>query len=144
MTVGVDILEVERVKKLVNLNKIFTDNEINYFSNFAYPNEHICGCFCAKEAVFKCLNLKQLNHKEIEIFHNENGRPFVKFYGETLAFFKHNFVNIDISISHTKTMATAFAIATEKASFTPKNLWFFKGVFLDFFFTSCNTKCVVF
>ena len=144
MAVGIDILEIDRTKNLVDLNKIFTDYEIEYINKFADKNERICGFFCAKEAVFKCLNLNKLNHKEIEIYHNENGKPFVKFYGETLSHFKQYFSKIDISISHTKTMATAIAVATEKPDFKPTILWFFKSVFLCFFFTSSNSKCVVF
>lgn len=144
MAVGIDILEIDRVKNLVNLKKVFTENEIEYFNKFTNKNERICGFFCAKEAVFKCLNLNKLTHKEIEICHNENGKPFVKFYGETLKVFNQYFNKIDISISHTKTMATAIAVATEKPEFKTILLWFFKSIFLCFFFTSSNTKCVVF
>lgn len=119
MAVGIDILEIERVKNLVNLNKIFTQNEIDYFNKFTNKDEHICGFFCAKEAIFKCLNLSKLNYLEIEICHLQNGKPYVKFYGETKLFFNANYDKIDISISHTKTIATAIAISSEKPEFKP-------------------------
>lgn len=122
MAVGIDILEVSRVENLVNLNKIFLQSEIDYINKFANKNERICGLFCAKEAVFKSLNLSNLNHKDIEICHQENGKPYVKFYNQTLEYFNQNFDKIHISISHTKTMATAIAIATEKPAFKPKCL----------------------
>lgn len=144
MTVGIDILEVSRVENLVKLNKIFLQSEIDYINKFANKNERICGLFCAKEAVFKSLNLSNLNHKDIEICHQENGKPYVKFYNQTLEYFNQNFDKIDISISHTKTMATAIAIATEKPAFKPKCLWFFEFIFFCLFSTSCNAKCAFF
>ena len=115
MKVGIDIIENERGKEIESVkDKIFTQNELSYILKFAQKEEHYCSAFCAKEAVFKCLNLKQLFHKEIEILHNENGKPYVVFYGKTKDFFNENFKEIDISISHNKTMTTAIAIATEK------------------------------
>ena len=114
MGVGIDILEVERVKNLKNLEKIFTKNEIKYINQFDKKEERICSLFCAKEAIFKSLNLNQLKHLEIEISHKENGSPIATFNGSTLEHFKSNFKKIEISISHSKNYATAIAISTEK------------------------------
>ena len=111
MKVGIDVLEIKRVKSILKLEKIFTEKEIQYFNKFKNKEEHIAGTFCAKEAVFKCLNLKLLVHKEIEILHDENNKPYVKFYGKTKEYFLKNFKEIEISISHTKKTATAVAIA---------------------------------
>ncbi|MBO4412919.1 MAG: holo-ACP synthase [Clostridia bacterium] len=111
MKVGIDILDIERVKNLKNLEKIFTVDELAYFDRYNNQEEHIAGTFCAKEAIFKCLNLPILVHKEIEILHDENNRPYANFYGKTKEYFEQHFKEIEISISHTKKIATAIAIA---------------------------------
>lgn len=120
MAVGIDILEIERVKNLKDLEKIFTQNEIEYINKFANKEERICGLFCAKEAIFKSLNLTQLKHLEIEVLHNKNGAPYTSLSGSTLEHFKNNFEKIEISISHSKNYATAIAIATENNTPTVK------------------------
>ena len=114
MLVGIDVLEIERIKDIKNLEKIFLPSEIEYINKFSAKEERICGFFCAKEAVFKSLNLKKINFLDIEISHDQNSRPFVIFHGETKAYFDRDFSNIDISISHSKTVATAIAIASLK------------------------------
>lgn len=120
MGVGIDILEIDRVKNLKSLEKIFTQREIEYINKFEKKEERICGFFCAKEAVFKSLNLTTLKHLEIEILHNENGAPYVALNGSTLEHFKNKFERLEISISHSKNYATAIAVATENNAPTVK------------------------
>jgi phosphopantetheine--protein transferase-like protein len=111
MKVGIDILEVNRVSENENLlNKIFTKNELNYIDRFADRHERIAGHFCAKEAIYKALGRPKINYKEIEISHDPNGRPIVTFYGETKDFFNKTYKNVDLSISHSRTIATAVCI----------------------------------
>ena len=95
--IGIDILEIERIK-----NK----NEIKYFNNFENKYEHICGFFCAKEAVKKALDCpKNLTFLDIEILHTKSGKPYVKLNE------KIDIKNqIKISISHSKTVATAVCL----------------------------------
>ena len=108
MKVGIDVLEIERIKTNFHfLEKILTKNEIEYVNKFENKQERIAGIFCAKEAIFKALNLDFLNHQEIEINHGKNGRPFPAFYGKTKEYFLKNYKKIDISISHSKTIASA-------------------------------------
>ena len=108
MMVGIDILEIKRMKKFVNniilLKSVFTDKEIEYFARFQDPIERITGCFCAKEAVQKAFSCpKDLSLKNIEVLHKENGKPYINFVNLS----KYHNYNIDISISHSKTVACA-------------------------------------
>ena len=106
--IGCDVLEFDRIPKDEKfLTKILTENEKSYVEKFQQKHERIAGVFCAKEAVFKALNFDKICHKEIEIEHTESGRPFVVFHGETKLFFEKNYKHIDISISHSKTVAMA-------------------------------------
>lgn len=108
--IGIDILEIERIKNIADdekkLKKIFTKNEIKYFNNFENKYEHICGFFCAKEAVKKALDCpKNLTFLDIEILHTKCGKPYVKLNK------KIDIKNqIKISISHSKTVATAVCL----------------------------------
>lgn len=115
MKVGIDIIEIERIKDDQNfLNKIFTEYEIDYINKFINRKERIAGFFCAKEAILKALNFPSVNIKEIEINHSITGKPIIKFSGNAESFFLENFSNIDISISHSKTIATAICIVKTK------------------------------
>ena len=119
MKVGIDLIENERINQISNAQKkIFLEEELQYINKFANKTEHFCAIFCAKEAVFKCLNLPKINFLEIQILHNENSRPYVQFKGKTLNYFNENFKTIDLSISHSKSYSTAIAIAQEKEKIT--------------------------
>ena len=114
--IGVDIEEINRFKNIgkVNinnfLNKIFTEKEIEYCFSKKDPYPSLTARFCGKEAVVKALS--QYNAKlplnQIEILNKPNGIPFVKLINND-----SNEFNIQISLSHTKEIAVAFAIITE-------------------------------
>lgn len=115
MKVGIDVLEVERVQENeMFLNKLFTENEITYINKHINKKERIAGFFCAKEAVLKALDYPELTLKDVEISHSNTGRPLVNFRGDAKIFYSKNFSDIDISISHSKTIATAICIVKEK------------------------------
>ena len=74
--VGVDIEEISRFenKTIENdfhfLNKIYTENELDYCFSNAQPARHLAARFCAKEAVVKALSNilnKNLSYSQIEI-----------------------------------------------------------------------------
>lgn len=114
MKVGIDVLEINRVKEdILFLQKVFTKKEIDYINKFADKKERIAGFFCAKEAVLKALDYPDMNIKEIEINHSNTGKPIVVFSGSAKFFYSNNFSNIDISISHSKTIATAICIVNK-------------------------------
>ncbi|MGN0748152.1 MAG: holo-ACP synthase [Christensenellales bacterium] len=111
MKIGIDTLEIERINDDEKfLQKILTKNEIDYINNFKNKKERIAGFFCAKEAVFKALDMENLIHQEIEIRHKHNGRPYVQLSGKTKEMFEKKYREIDISISHSKTISTAVCI----------------------------------
>ncbi len=111
--IGIDILEIERVKSFVEneklLKSVFFESEIKYFKKFVNPCERIAGFFCAKEAVKKAFCCEDnINFLDIEILHKNSGQPFVVLHNNAEKLFKkNNYKNIEISISHSKTMATA-------------------------------------
>lgn len=109
--VGIDIVEVERIKRLYEkfgekfLNRVFTEFEIKYSLSRSNPFPHLAARFAAKEAVIKALKgADGLNIKAIEVLNNEKGAPEVRVVGLDKKFF--------LSISHEKKYAIAFVVVT--------------------------------
>jgi len=118
---GIDIIEVERIKKSITneafLKKIYTDNEIDYLRKRKLNPQTAAGLFAAKEAVSKCLGtgFSTFGPTDIEILKDDNGKPIVNLMDNALVIAKKNNIsNIQLSITHIKDYALAFAIAEGK------------------------------
>lgn len=115
--VGVDIVEIKRLKKAINkwgdafLNRVFTEDELKYSKSKKFPFQHLAGRFAAKEAVFKALGDASLEFKDIEVINDKRGKPSCKINGS--AKFKKR-GDIFISISHGKDYAVAQAVIEKK------------------------------
>ncbi len=114
--IGIDIIEIERVLDIANdikmLQRIFSAIEIEYIKSFVNKNERIAGLFCAKEAVMKALKCpKGISFLDINILHNADKSPYVVLNNIAKKVFDDcNYKNIEISISHSKTVATAICL----------------------------------
>lgn len=118
---GVDIIEVERIKDSIEefendfLNRIYTQNEINYCNNTKNAKyEHFAARFAVKEAAFKAVssllnNKYDISWKNIETINDENGKPTIRFIALTKEIEKklNKIESIDVSISHIKELAIA-------------------------------------
>ena len=116
---GTDIIEIERIRESIEktgqpfIDRIFTPNEIRYCeskNNVKY--QHYAARFAAKEAIFKAISKAlddkfSIGWKNVEILNDSNGRPNIKF----IDFNIEGLNEIDISISHRKTYATATVVA---------------------------------
>ncbi|MBE6049216.1 MAG: holo-ACP synthase [Clostridium sp.] len=121
--VGTDIVEVERIKMVVErtpsfLKKAFTDKEIEYFSFKKNKYESIAGAFASKEAVSKALNtgIRGFSLQDIEVIHDELGKPEIKLSEKIINRFNLLNHNIHVSISHTEANAIAFVVIEEVLS----------------------------
>ncbi|MBP3344880.1 MAG: holo-ACP synthase [Clostridia bacterium] len=117
--VGIDLVEVERVSlDETFLNKIAHESEIEYVNKSScdkLKKQRVAALFCVKEAVMKALGMGEgsgVVFKDIQLFHEESGKPYVKLYGKALEKFESVFVGkkIEVSLSHTLNYATAIAI----------------------------------
>ena len=114
---GVDIIEIERVKKSIEetdgkfCERVYTQKEIEYCeSKKSQKYQHYAVRFAAKEAVFKAissilLSKYDIGWKDIEILNDDTGRPYVNILNQDI-----KVDNIDISISHCKEYAVASVI----------------------------------
>lgn len=122
LDIGVDIVEIERIKQYLNKNenflkKLFTAKEIELFREKGYAPETIAGNFAAKEAISKSLGLgiRGYNFKDIEILRDKLGKPIVKTHNNLEKISKnYNILEIKVSISHGKDYAVANAITIIK------------------------------
>lgn len=120
--IGVDIIEIERVRQAIQnnknfLSKLFTERELDYFISRNMNSEVIAGNFAAKEAVSKALGtgIRGFSFKDIEILRNELGKPEVIFHnGANLIGNKlvgnNNSLRVHLSISHNNSSAIAYSV----------------------------------
>ena len=123
--IGVDILENKRMKLLLNnkrfLSRTFSKNEIKISKNIANKTNFFAKRFSAKEAFAKSLGTGfryDLNMKDIEIYNNEEGRPYYnkskKINDMVYRRFKIKNYNLFLSISDEKDYSIAFTILETK------------------------------
>ena len=108
--IGIDIENIERFKELKenHLEKVFTENELNYAKEFKDIYSHLAGMWCVKEAFIKAVKIREIPIKLIEVLHDNNGAPYLTLTSKLKKYLdKLKFSAIDISISHTSKIATA-------------------------------------
>ena len=124
ITTGIDIIEVDRIKKTVEklgenfLNRIYTEKEIQYcYKSEIMKYQHLAARFAVKEAVFKSIsefvNKNDNLWKDIEVLNDDCGKP--KLNVEKLSKNISKIANIkikdiDVSISHIKEYAVASVV----------------------------------
>ncbi|MCX7973189.1 MAG: holo-ACP synthase [Candidatus Aminicenantes bacterium] len=118
--IGIDAIETARIAKLINHRKqsfslrVFTENEIAYCESKKNKAQHYAARFAAKEALMKALGTgKQLglSWREIEINHDELGRPGIKLSGRALEIAQEKGIKtIHLSLTHLKELALAVVV----------------------------------
>ena len=119
--IGTDIVNISRIKKLLNKNKkfknrIFSINEIKYCETRKNKFASYSKRFAAKEAFSKALGIgisKGISFNEISINNNKNGAPFFELLGKTKVIVKNltkSKNKIYLSLSDEKKYALAMVI----------------------------------
>ena len=118
--IGIDTVEIERIKKLLskpNLTRLFSQEEIAYAESKGLPEASLAAAFAAKEAVLKAFGtgFDGMGMRDVEVYHEESGRPQIKLHGQAAAFAEKNKIcGLHLSLSHDRTKAVAMVLA-EKA-----------------------------
>jgi holo-[acyl-carrier protein] synthase len=116
--IGIDIIEIKRIKKSVDrfgdrfLKKIYTAIELEYCLKKKNKYQHFAARFAAKEAIYKALSndTKEVySWQDVEIYNEVNGLPKVKFYGTLKDYLNHG-KELKISMSHSDNYVTCVAI----------------------------------
>jgi len=108
--VGVDIVDVPRIKRLAEnnprfLKKIFTSEEIEYCMDKKNKYQHLAARFAAKEAFFKALGRK-IAWTDVGVVNLPSGKPRLLIHSKENFPFK----NSEISLSHLKDYAVAVVL----------------------------------
>lgn len=127
VTTGIDIIEVDRIKKSIEelgdsfLNRIYTKNEIEYCNKSGVMKyQHFAARFAAKEAIFKAISefisgREDAMWKDIEVINIESGKPVINVDKAKNNIKKTannlKLESIDVSISHIKDYAVASVVA---------------------------------
>ena len=119
--IGVDIIEIERIRKIAEksgerfLRRVFTPNERAYCEKRYRPYENYAARFAAKEAVLKALGTGLASgaaFADVEILRTEKDPPKVRLHNKTAKLAENNGIDrIMLSLSHDQSRAIAFAIA---------------------------------
>ncbi|MCR4431037.1 MAG: holo-ACP synthase [Tepidanaerobacteraceae bacterium] len=118
MEIGVDIVEIDRIKKACSrkrfLERFFTPAELEGIlkSSSDVFYRRLAGKFAAKEAAAKALGtgFRYFRWHEIEILNDPLGKPFAVLSGRAKELLEsRGFSTILITISHAKDYAVAFA-----------------------------------
>lgn len=118
---GTDIVDVDRIAKMIAdhgdhfLERTFTAAEIQHCQPRREAAQHFAGRWAAKEAVMKALGTgftKDVGWTDIEILVRPSGQPYVTLHGSARKYANSLGIGeLMVSISHTRSMATATAIA---------------------------------
>ena len=120
MRIGTDIVEIERIRRLIEWHgervrgMIFTEHEWAYCMSKPVPWPSFAARFAAKGAVSKDFGVglfgSKLKWTSIEVRNNANGMPQV-FLDEIGAFYlkQCDGTNVELSLSHCKAYAVAVA-----------------------------------
>lgn len=116
--IGTDIVEIVRVEKAILkpgfLERYFTESEISQYKAKGSKAQSIAANFAGKEAAAKAMGtgFSGFSAREMEILKDQNGAPFVRMHGKCREICENIGIDeIHISLSHSRTYATAFAVA---------------------------------
>ena len=112
--VGLDLLEIDRLERALErrpglARRLFTEGEQAYAASRARPAQHLAARFCAKEAVVKALGLEVFSAQEIEVV-GGGADVALRLHGAAAARAEELGVEVQVSLTHTRTMAGAVAL----------------------------------
>jgi holo-[acyl-carrier protein] synthase len=122
--IGIDLVENSRLEKIIEkwgskfLQRVFSDEEIQYCGKHVQASIHYGARFAAKESFLKALGIglgRGVKFKDIEVMHDKNGKPALDLRGGAKAQIeKRKITKIHLSLTHTKKYATAVVILEKK------------------------------
>lgn len=124
-SVGIDLVEVERIRRVVErrgdrfIKKVFTDQEWAYCRRKKNCCLSLAARFAAKEAVFKALGTgwgEGVKWRDVEVVNDGRGKPEIVLYGRAKELVGGRAVLV--SLTHTREYAAAAAVLLAASSET--------------------------
>lgn len=120
ISTGIDMIEISRIKKSIKkprfLKFIFSKEEIDFLKKIKFNVQSISAAFCAKEAFAKAMGsgFRGFSFRDINIFHDDLGKPYISLSGNAEKLFSSNILEISLSLTHTKNYACAVVVCINK------------------------------
>jgi len=120
VTVGIDLIEIERVRRALDRypsfrERCFTDAERTYCDSRPNPAQHYAARFAGKEAVGKAIGFgvaRAFAWREVEI--TGRPKPQVRLSGRAAAWAERvGAGSLDLSMTHSRDLAAAVCVATD-------------------------------
>ncbi|NLW49432.1 MAG: holo-ACP synthase [Candidatus Brocadiaceae bacterium] len=115
--IGVDIVEVQRIRRAVDaygerfVRRVFTDCEAAYCRRCAHPDQRFATRFAAKEAALKALGVgwaQGLQFVDVEVVNNDLGAPSIALSGAAAdRAYSMGVERIHVSLTHHRHFAIA-------------------------------------
>ena len=124
--IGTDIIDIKRIRKVIDKygfrfkKKCFHHSEIKRSESKYNSVESYAKRYAAKEACAKALGTglaKGVFWKDIEIYNNIDGKPYIKLHNKALQMFKSLSkyeCNIEVSLTDEKNYSVANVIICQK------------------------------
>ncbi len=122
--IGTDITECLRIARMIErhgelfISRVYTPEEIKYCQSRKQATQHFTGRWAAKEAILKALGTgwrRGISWRDVEVRNELGGKPVVAVRGGVKDVVEQLGIReIQVSISHCRSHATAFAIAIGK------------------------------
>ncbi len=112
-------MEIPRIENVLKrysdrfLGRIFTPRERSWLLKHRLSPQRVAALFAAKEACTKALGtgLKGVSWREMEILHENSGKPYLNLYGGALRRFQTlGGKSLHLSLSHERHYAVAIVI----------------------------------
>lgn len=121
LLVGIDIVDIARLKRVLNrtprfLERVFTQQEIEYCYRKVDPYPSLAARFAAREALRKLdeIFIKGVRFHDSEVVVNRGGKPQLILRESLLLKAREaNIYDIAVSLSHSKEQAIAVIIANK-------------------------------
>lgn len=121
--IGVDIIEIERIRKSIGdlgdsfLQKIFTSSEIAYCNSKPNAFQHFAARFAAKEALSKAVATGwagEFRWKDVEVMNEPSGKPLLTLHGSMKELLSR--CSVFVSLSHSDHHVVAIVVLEESSS----------------------------
>ncbi len=126
VTTGIDIIEVDRVRALIEasgdsfLRRWFSSEEIAYCARKARPAEHYAARLAAKEAAVKALRPghgERVLLRDIAVVHGPSGAPGLRLDGRAARLAEEaGIAEMHLSLSHCAAYAVACVVAVLRSA----------------------------
>lgn len=118
MVIGIDSIEIDSIENSIKssrfVERVYGELELSELElcGESQKSQRFAALFAAKEAFSKALGtgIRGFSLNEVEVLHEENGKPYLYLSGNAKELAQKTGYNFEISITHTKSVATAIVI----------------------------------